>query len=489
MEVAVYLRKSREEENETREETLARHERMLKDYCDNKNLIIKKIYKEVVSGENIANRPQMQRLLEDVQDKLYDGVVVIEIERLSRGNQIDQAEILEIFKKSNTKIFTLNKTYDLSDENEFDEDFFEFGLFMSRREYKIIKRRLLRGKKQAQKEGYFIGSQCPFGYSKEKRNKGYILIPDDNSKIVQTIFNKYAYDNNSLADIRNYLNSNGIKPNGSRSSEWESYRIKRILKNKVYIGFINYDTKNTNNTHEGKHEPIIDEHTFWLVQEKLNVSSTKVKKSKELKNPLASLLKCGICGKTMQRFVRKNKPTIYNCPRAGCSNIMSNCDLVEKKVINELKEELKGFNYFLDNYGEELQNKKNQIEVERKIILNEISKKESMIDKACEMLELGVYTKEKYLSRVNILENDLKALKTNLEGLNMPLDDDERVIKAIPILENVLNEYWNLSIEGKNAILKSIISKIEYLKTEKNPNSNKLNENLDLINLKIYLKI
>ena len=99
MEVAVYLRKSREEENETREETLARHERMLKDYCDNKNLIIKKIYKEVVSGENIANRPQMQRLLEDVQDKLYDGVVVIEIERLSRGNQIDQAEILEIFKK------------------------------------------------------------------------------------------------------------------------------------------------------------------------------------------------------------------------------------------------------------------------------------------------------------------------------------------------------------------------------------------------------
>lgn len=118
MEVAVYLRKSREEENETREETLARHERMLKDYCDSKNLIIKKIYKEVVSGENIANRPQMQRLLEDVQDKLYDGVVVIEIERLSRGNQIDQAEILEIFKKSKTKIYTLNKIYDLSSDDD-----------------------------------------------------------------------------------------------------------------------------------------------------------------------------------------------------------------------------------------------------------------------------------------------------------------------------------------------------------------------------------
>ena len=142
MNVALYLRKSREEEIETREETLARHERILEDYCSRNNLVITETYKEVVSGESIANRPKMQMLLEDVQSRKYDGVVVVELERLSRGNQIDQAEILEIFKKSNTKIFTLNKVYDLASDNEFDEDFFEFGLFMSRREYKIIKRRL-----------------------------------------------------------------------------------------------------------------------------------------------------------------------------------------------------------------------------------------------------------------------------------------------------------------------------------------------------------
>ena len=80
-----------------------------------------------------------------------------------RGNQIDQAEILEIFKKSATKIYTLNKVYDLSSDNDFDEDFFEFGLFMSRREYKIIKRRLQRGKKQALKEGYYTHSNPPYG--------------------------------------------------------------------------------------------------------------------------------------------------------------------------------------------------------------------------------------------------------------------------------------------------------------------------------------
>lgn len=90
MNVALYLRKSREEEQETREETLARHERILNEYCDRNNLNVIKRYKEVVSGESIANRPKMQALLNDVSFGLYDGVVVVELERLSRGNQIDQ---------------------------------------------------------------------------------------------------------------------------------------------------------------------------------------------------------------------------------------------------------------------------------------------------------------------------------------------------------------------------------------------------------------
>ena len=130
MNVAIYLRKSREEIDETREETLKRHENILFDYCSRNNLNIVKTYREIVSGESIEKRPQMQLLLDDVKNKLYDGVVVVELERLSRGNQIDQAEILEIFKKSKTKIYTLNKVYDLSSEDEFDEEFFEFVLFM-----------------------------------------------------------------------------------------------------------------------------------------------------------------------------------------------------------------------------------------------------------------------------------------------------------------------------------------------------------------------
>lgn len=267
--VALYLRKSREE-TETTEETLARHERMLLEYCSRNNLIIDKIYKEVVSGESVANRPEMQKLLEDVYSGSYDGVVVIEIERLSRGNQIDQAEILEIFKKSDTKIYTLNKVYDLSKE-EFDEEFLEFGLFMSRREYKIICRRLLRGRLQAQKEGYYIGSILPYGFSKVKKEKGWVLVPSQDATIVELIFTKYL-DGMGITDICKYLNNAGIKP--LRADTWSEYLVRAILKNKTYIGYL-YSKKNKCWI-KGKHEPIIDINLFNQVQLKLNKNMTKV---------------------------------------------------------------------------------------------------------------------------------------------------------------------------------------------------------------------
>lgn len=71
-------------------------------------------------------------------------MLVVDLERLARGNSADQAYISQVFQFSGTKIITPAKVYDPSDE--FDEEYFEFGLFMSRREYKTITRRLIRGR-------------------------------------------------------------------------------------------------------------------------------------------------------------------------------------------------------------------------------------------------------------------------------------------------------------------------------------------------------
>ena len=80
----IYLRKSRKDEEAElmgAGETLARHEKEMLRLAKSKNLIIGKIYREIVSGDSIAARPIMQELLQDVENGIWAGVLVVEVER------------------------------------------------------------------------------------------------------------------------------------------------------------------------------------------------------------------------------------------------------------------------------------------------------------------------------------------------------------------------------------------------------------------------
>ena len=458
--VAIYLRKSREDE-ELKEETLARHEKMLLDYCTRNNLNIVKIYKEVVSGESIANRPEMQKLLDDVATCAYAGVVCVEIERLSRGNQIDQVEILEVFKSSNTKIYTLNKIYDLSKE-DIDEEFLEFALFMSRREYKIINRRLQRGRNHSRQEGYYIGSILPFGFDKVRGDKGFILVPNDNAKVVKFIFDKYLEGVN-VATITNYLNDNGIKPQYN-TKIWTPPTVRNVLKNKLYIGMLN--TNNRNSTVKGKHEPIIDELTFNRVQEKL-AKTPKVTNKRKLSNPLAGLVYCSECGRTMIRKINALKFEYLTCPSLRCNTRSLKLETVERLILDELKGELKDFNYFLDNYAGEIEAKRYKVASEIDLLESELTKKIDMLERACEMLESGVYTVDLFKSRTSVIEDKIKALNAQLDELqSLEILEDERAKKAVPILSKIIDKYDTLDVIEKNNLLKKIIKRIDYTRLD-----------------------
>ena len=114
MQYCLYLRKSRadsEAEARGEGETLARHEKALLDLAKKLNLNITAIYREIVSGETIAARPVMQQLLQEVEQGIWDGVLVMEVERLARGDTIDQGIVAQTFKFSDTKIIrTTNLT-------------------------------------------------------------------------------------------------------------------------------------------------------------------------------------------------------------------------------------------------------------------------------------------------------------------------------------------------------------------------------------------
>ena len=114
MAYAIYLRKSRadaEAEMRGEGETLSRHRDALLSLAKRMSLPIGAVYEEIVSGESIAARPQMQKLSSEVDSGTCRGVLVMDVERIARGNSIDQGIVSQPFKYSGTLILKPLTTY------------------------------------------------------------------------------------------------------------------------------------------------------------------------------------------------------------------------------------------------------------------------------------------------------------------------------------------------------------------------------------------
>ena len=510
---AIYLRKSREDiesEKYGEGETLARHEKILTTLAEKRNLHISKIYREVVSGETISERKEMQKLLKDVENEKWSGVLVVEVERLARGDTADQGRVSKAFKYSHTKIITPVKTYD--PDNEFDEEYFEFGLFMSRREYKTINRRLQRGREISVSEGKFVGNIAPFGYDrvKLKDSKGYTLsINQDEAPIVKEIFRLYTFESNTIGSVVKQLNDMNLKPR--ISNEWTISSVKDILSNPTYIGKIVWNRrkqkKKTKNGHliisrprnqdylsyDGLHEPIIDNKTWELVQEKRKTNTPKVKHSHQIQNPLVGLVFCEKCGKPMQRrpYTKVDKPATIICSNTKCNNVSSKLYIIENKIIEALKIWLK--NYKVDYEIKDNSNTENNKMIEKSIILTkkELEKEKTKLDKIYDFLESGIYSKDEFINRSKAIKENIESLEDKLKEYTEILNKSNEIQKEkedmIPKLENVIDLYYKLeTAEDKNILLKSIIAKVTYLKTEKAIKKESDPNNFDL---HIYPKI
>ena len=136
-----YLRKSqmdRDFEDVSVEETLKRHRNILDEFTRRNKLNVTVVLEEVVSGEALSSRPQMLKLLDLVNTGEYDGVICMDIDRLSRGSSVDSGYIMQILQLNDCKIITPNKTYDLL--NETDEQFADMKFMFSRYELSTIRK-------------------------------------------------------------------------------------------------------------------------------------------------------------------------------------------------------------------------------------------------------------------------------------------------------------------------------------------------------------
>lgn len=480
MNVCIYLRKSRadiEAEKEGEFETLTRHKTTLLKVAKEKKLNIVDIKEELVSGEYVEHRPRMMELLEEVKNKKYDAVLVMDLDRLGRGNMQDQGLILDTFKNSKTKIITPRKIYNLDDE--FDEEYSEFEAFMARKELKLINRRLQRGRVKSIEEGKYISPDAPYGYEFKFDDKGkkYLAINEEQAEAVRLIFNMYL-QNNGATKIANKLNSLGYETNNH--IEFKAKAIRDILSNITYCGYVKWKTVDRKNHSrlrnddekiiaKGNHEPIIDEFTFNRAQDmrKNNyISPTKTKRS----NPLAGIVVCKKCGHNIMQKVSRDK--IYLWCR-HCDNKSSSLEYVEGAII----ESLEGW---LNNYKVKVQSKDNtedidKIKFELRKFQRELKETEKQKNKLYDFLERGIYDDKTFLERSTILSSRIDGLKSQIAQCNLSIisykDNLQAKKQVIPSLEKVLQRY-SISTDAKeqNLLLKSVLDKVYY---EKDKNASK----------------
>jgi len=453
-------------------DTLERHKKTLLEFAKRNNYFISKIYSEVVSGETISARPEMQKLLSDIEKGLWDGVLVMEVERLARGDTIDQGIVARYFKFSETKIITPTKIYDPN--NEFDEEYFEFGLFMSRREYKTINRRLQNGKLLSVKEGKYLGSIAPYGYKKQKleKQKGFTLeIIEDEAKIVKYIF-ELCLKGKGTTIIADELNKIGVEP--KVKTYWTANTIRDMLKNPVYIGKIRWNYRKTkritedgeikkirplNNEYlliDGLHEPIIAEKQFDKAQKLLNIKSSKVvPKSKGLQNSLAGLIICGYCNKKMVRKPNKGGKDLLFCSNRGCKNKSSYFAIIETKIMNCIIYELKNINK-LENY----KTKDNNNQTDEKVLLQkELIKLNNILLKIYNSYENDIYDQSVFIKRKNQTEIQINNINAKIEKLDNTIIDKFLIPRITVFISNK-----DLKIKNKYKFYSLIINKIEYFK-------------------------
>jgi DNA invertase Pin-like site-specific DNA recombinase len=506
--IYLYLRKSRkdlEEEKKSIEvgetyDTLQRHRETLFAIAKKERHNIIDIYEEVVSGESVTERPQIQEMLRSFENNDIDAVLVMDLDRLGRGDMLDQGLLDRAFRYSATKILTPSEVYDPNSETW--ELVFGIKSLVAREELKAITRRMQRGRVASAKEGKSITKIPPYGYARDENLR---LYPDvETAWVVKKMF-EMMRDGHGRQTIAQELDKLGIKPPNPKREYWSPSSVTAIIKNEVYIGniiwgqisYVKRNGKYVKNRvprdkwviTENAHEPIISRELF----EKANRAHTgrwrpSTVTTKKLSNPLAGVLKCGICGYTMLYQPRKDRPNDFiRCSQPSCKGKQKGASLalVEQKIIQHLKLIYEQF---------ETQNKQTKSiqkeDVSYKKIL--IEKKEEQLQEINnqknnlhDLLERGVYDVNTFLERQQNLLDRIKSIQEEIDNLSIEISKDEiqsrNSLETMPLLLNLIEEYEKSDIEEKNYLLKRVVDKVTYIRKKEW-------KNRDHFEIDIYLK-
>ncbi len=496
-EILEYDRKSRfDDPLLSIDEQLEKHEKILDEYAQrylggpippgNK-------YREVGSGETLKSRPEVNKVLKRIERPDIKGVLVVDVQRLSRGNLKDAGTLIDLFRYSNTYVLTPHKIYDIRDE--YDRDAFERELKRGNEYLEYYKKIQARGKLASVREGNYVGSVAPFGFDRIKKpypdgKRHYWTLTEkkEEADVVRMIFKWFCEENVGVSNICRRLERLGVAAKGGKI-KWTPGTIYNMLANVHYIGYVRWNWRKVVKIiedqevkvlrphakvgeyliFEGKHNGIVSEELFERAKQ-IRGNAPKNKLDTSLKNILSGLIYCK-CGHAMTHNSYVNNGVEFAPPKLKCTNqVRCKSGSVEYKelldrVFHTIEEAIENFEIRVVN------NQDDSVKLHRSLIESLERKLEKL--KEQELLQWKAQTDPDPAKRMpaeifKTLNENLRKEKADLEdalseayeSLPEPIDYKEKIVKFTEVLNKVNNP--NVSIESKNQYLKDIIERIDY---------------------------
>lgn len=490
-EVLVYLRKSRSDDPTlTVEEVLSKHETMLDEWAE-KHLGGKvpeeNKFREVVSGETIADRPEIQRMLKLIESPKYKAVLIVEIQRLSRGDLEDAGRLIKLLRYTNTYVITPQKTFDLRDD--YDREFFERELKRGNEFLEYTKKIMNNGRLLSVSQGNYIGNVPPYGYEKDwvmdgKRKCPTLKINEDQADVVRMIFDMYVNQDLGRHVICHKLDEMKIKP--PRGEHWSPHTVKDMLANVHYIGKVRWNWRKTITRieegeikksrpklkigeyliYDGKHQAIITEEIFNAAIAKLG-NNHRAKPNTKIRNPLASILYCK-CGRAMslRTYKAHNSPPRLLCDgQVHCKSGSVLYDEMIDRVCAILEQCIEDFEIRIKNDNGD------SAKLHAKLIKNLEKKLKDLEAQEIAQWEAQSHPDPgqrmpphifKMLNEKLLKEKEEinQALCKAYESAPEPVDYEEKLVRFKDALAAMKDP--NVEGEEKNKLLKACIERIEY---------------------------
>jgi DNA invertase Pin-like site-specific DNA recombinase len=310
---ALYLRVSTPDQAERY--SLPAQRRLLTEHCDRQGFAYT-IYEDAgLSGETIAARPAMRRLLSDAARGTFEIALAVEMERFSRSRDgVDLATIKGVFRQSGIRFGTPAQLFDPDD---VEDDFISglLGLLASREKQKLA-RRTQEGRLQASRQGRHVAG-VPYGY---RRHDGRLLVYPPEAQIVRDMFSWLVDSGLSIRGIALRLQAQGTPPRKG-GARWHWSSVQHLVTNESYAGLARYNRVQRRGG--GRVRPasewitvsvpaIIAPERFRQAQSQLRANTYLQPGRTRRTYLLRGIVHCALCGSSLQGLPANGKPH-YRC--------------------------------------------------------------------------------------------------------------------------------------------------------------------------------